>query len=105
MGYYYVLVATTHAETYVLENLETSKKISVKRISPTIFEDGQQKKAAITKVLPVNFKLSKFRCPNDQYMFKCEDRRLLYNLSDVLEPFTKDSELGKDSIVELSTWE
>ena len=106
MGYYYVLEELSLKEkTYLLENLETSKKISVKRILPAVFEDGEQKKASVIKILPIDFKLSPFRSPNDRYLFKGENRCLLYNLSDSLEPFTKELNLGKDSIIELSAWE
>lgn len=105
MGYYCVLVAIPHTEDYVLENLETHKKISVKRISPAVFEDVELKKTSIIiKILPIDFKLSPFRCSSDRYLFKGEDRCLLYNLSDSLEPFTEESNLGNDSIIELSAW-
>ncbi|WP_147638221.1 hypothetical protein [Alistipes sp.] len=105
MGYYYVLEAVPNTTTYVIEDLEIGKKISVERISPAVFEDGKQKKATVTKILPIDFKLSLFRYPNDRYLFKGENRCLLYNLSNSLEPFTEESNLGKDSIIEISAWE
>ena len=104
MGYYCVLVADPQTETFVLENLETRKQISVKKISSTILEDEAQRKASVTKILPNYFKLSPFRCPQDRYLFKGENRSLLYNLSYSLETFTEESNLGQDSIIELSTW-
>ena len=106
MGYYYVLDELSPKErTYLLEDLETGKQTSLKRISYAVFENEQQKKASIIKILPVDFKLSPFRCPSDRYLFKGENRCLLYNLSNSLQPFTEDSNLDKDSIVELSAWE
>lgn len=106
MGYYYVLDELSPKEKiYLLEDLETGKRTSLKRISHAVFENEQQKKSFIIKILPADFKLSPFRCSNDRYLFKGENRCLLYNLSNSLQPFTEDSSLDKDSIVEFSAWE
>lgn len=105
MGYYLCIVANPNTATYVVEDLETGQKISLKKISHATFKNGQQKKAHITKILPADFKLSLFRKPNDRYLFKGENRRLLYDLSNSLEPFTEKSNLEKNSIVEFSDWE
>lgn len=102
MRYYYILDIIPN---YVLEDLETSKKVSFERISHAVFRNAQHKKASVIKILPADFKLSKFRSPNDRYLFKGEDRCLLYDLSNLLEPFTEESNIEKDSIIELSDWE
>ena len=104
MGFYYVLNVSPDTKNYLLEDLETGRKISSTRILHAVFENGQQKQASVTKILPVDFKLSPFRCPNDRYLFKGENRYLLYNLSNSLKPFTENSNLEKDAIIELTNW-
>lgn len=102
MKYYFVIC---HQEdTYVIEDLSNSRKISVNKSGNKLIDASCHKEATIEKILPNNFRLSPFSNPEDRYLFRIGDNYLLYNLSDSTIGYSGE-DIVDNSIIGLEDWE
>lgn len=103
MGYYFVISQADGL--YEIESLmaEREKIPNVKFEGDRFINPKTNKEAAIIGLLPADFKLSVFYNPEDRFLFKGEERNLLYDLSNSFVKYNGE-EIKKSSIIQLTSW-
>ena len=108
MNYY--LVVSASQEKLGLEDLSfknASKRAQIvvtRRSLDTLLRDDG-KTAKIKKILPADFKLSKFNDGNGQLICDAKNSLLLYDISSHVMDFTISNIIEKGSVIGLSEWE
>lgn len=103
MGYYFVLEKEDDCNNLLLEDLLNRKRMRVRRkVFDTLIRESKGE-SQILKILPSDFRLSPFTNGKLPYV-TADNRMLLFNISDVMQSFKKDSEIEQNSIIEVSEW-
>ena len=102
MGYYFVLEISNNGKVLLLENLADKKQIEAELIAFDTLVQNSKVKSQILQILPSCFILSPFTNGKDPYVF--DGKRILFDISAVMQSFTQDSNISQNSIIELSNW-
>ena len=93
MKYYFVI--SHKGNYYELEALANNHKIVVMKSDNTFINQTTHKTATIMEILPQNYRLSRFRDPEEHLLFKEGDQeQFLKELSDLYNKFGIDSRLN-----------
>ena len=102
MKYYFVI--SHNGSKYELEALANNHKIVVMKSDNTFINQTTHKTATIMEILPQNYRLSRFRDPEEHLLFKEGDNCLLYDLSTSTEEY-RGEDIENNSIMGLTDWE
>lgn len=102
MKYYFVI--SHNGSKYELESLANNQKIIVIKSGNTFINQATHKAATIMEILPQNYRLSRFRDPEEHLLFKEGDNCLLYDLSTSTEEYSGE-DIENNSIMGLTDWE
>ena len=102
MKYYFVI--SHNGNYYELEALADNRKIVVMKSDNTVINQATHKTATIMKILPQNYRLSRFRDPEEHLLFKEGDNCVLYDLSTSIEEY-RGEDIKYNSIIGLTDWE
>lgn len=101
MGYYFVLLKDD-CNILCLEDLSSKRQMEVEQVSFDSLVRNVKEKSQILKILPSDFILSPFTNGKMPYAF--DGGKVLFDISAVMQPFTQDSKIEQNSILELSGW-
>ena len=103
MGCYFVLAKNEDCNILLLEDLSCHKQMEVEQVASDTFVRDSNEKSQILQILPSDFFLSPFTNGIVPYVF--DGKQILFNILAAMQPFTLDSKITPNSIVELSDWQ